>query len=56
MAHKLNEIQVIMTCAKNHHEVIERKVKQSPKTYADIIQDSTINTKEKAIAEMCSQQ
>ena len=41
MVHKLNEIQAI-----------GRTVKEAPKIYADIIKTKTINTKEKAIAEM----
>ena len=56
MACKLNEIQATTTRLENKHEAIERTVKEAPKTYADIIKASTINTKEKAIAEMRARQ
>jgi len=51
---KLNEIQSATTSIENKHEVIERTVKEAPKTYADIIRAST--TKEKATTERCVQQ
>ena len=44
---KLNEIQTAITRLENKHEAIERTAKEAPKTYADIIKTSTINTKEK---------
>ena len=52
MTRKLNEIQATTTRMENQHEANEHTVKEAPKTYADIINTSTTNIKEKAIAEM----
>ena len=49
MIYKLNEIQATMTRLESNHEAIEHTVKEAPKTYADIIKTSIINTKENAL-------
>ena len=52
MARKLNEIQVTSIRVENQHKASEYTVNEASKTYADIINAPTINTKENAIAEM----
>ena len=47
---KLNEIQVTNRL-EYKYEAIENTAKEAPKTYADIIKTTTINTKGKTIAE-----
>ena len=53
---KLNEIQAITTRLEIKNEAIERMIKEAPKIYTNIIKTTTINIKEKVIAEMHARQ
>jgi hypothetical protein len=54
IALKLNEIQATTARLETKHEAIERTIKETPKTYADIIKTTTTNTKENPITETCA--
>ena len=56
IALKLNEIQATTTRLENKHEAIERTIKEAPKTYANIIKTTIINTKENPTAEIRARQ
>ena len=49
---KFNEIQVITIHLKIKHEIIEYMIKETSKTYINIIKTSIINIKKKVIIEI----
>ena len=53
---KFNEIQVITIHLKIKHEIIKYMIKETSKTYINIIKTSIINIKKKVIIEIHIQQ